>query len=117
MTEYDPSDLTRLFRTKITVCECGCWVFDRIDRYGYPSFKLNGKNLLAHRYAYKRLVGEIPAYMDLDHTCDRHRNCVNPAHLEPVPKAENARRANDRRHHGIEVEAQRREERRSSQPD
>ena len=106
MTEYDPNDLTRNFRTKITVCDgCGCWVFSRTDRYGYPSFKLNGKNLVGHRYAYTKLVGDIPDGYDLDHLCDRTRACVNPAHIEPVPKSENAVRANQRRWHGSDVRA------------
>ena len=109
MPTHSPSDLTRDFRTKITVCDCSCsagsppsacWLFARIDRYGYGSFKYRGRNLVAHRFAYQRLVGDIPDDCDLDHLCDRHRNCVNPSHLEPVSKSENARRANNRRWHG-----------------
>ena len=101
MTEsHDLNDLTRLFRTKITVCSCGCWLFSRVDRYGYGSFKLNGRNHIAHRYSFEHFCGDIPADCDLDHLCDRHRNCVNPSHLEPVSKSENARRANARRWHG-----------------
>lgn len=105
MSEYDPNDLTRLFRTKITVCDgCGCWVFARVDRYGYPSFKFNGKNVIAHRYAYTKLIGEIPEDHDLDHLCANTRACVNPAHIEPVPKTVNAERANARRWHGEETD-------------
>jgi hypothetical protein len=96
--KYNPSDLTRLFRTKITLCECGCWTFARTDRGGYSSFKLNGKNVVGHRYAYKKLVGEIPEGFDIDHLCDRHRNCVNPEHMEAVPKRVNALRANERKY-------------------
>ena len=94
---FAPDDFTRDFRTKITVCECGCWLFARTDRYGYGSFKFRGRNLVAHRFAFERAVGPIPDDCDLDHLCDRHRNCVNPSHLEPVSKSENARRANRRR--------------------
>jgi hypothetical protein len=97
---FDLNDLTRLFRTKVSVCVCGCWVFARIDRSGYSSFKHNGQNKIGHRFAYERLVGPIPDDFDIDHLCDRHRNCVNPAHMEPVSKSENARRANARRWHG-----------------
>lgn len=93
----DLATLTRLFRTKVTVCSCSCWLFDRVDRYGYSSFKYNGSNVIGHRFAYERLLGEIPAGLDLDHSCDRHRNCVNPAHLTPVTKTENSVRANARR--------------------
>ena len=100
MCSVSPSMLTREFRTKVTVCDCGCWVFDPVDRYGYGQFKFRGRNLVAHRFAYQRLVGDIDDGCDLDHLCDRHRNCVNPEHLEPVSKGENARRANQRRWHG-----------------
>lgn len=92
-----PDDLTRTVRTKITVCSCGCWLFGTTDRYGYGRFKLKGRQQRAHRYVYESLVGPIPDDCDIDHLCDRHRNCVNPEHLEPVSRSENARRANARR--------------------
>ena len=92
-----PDDLTRDFRTKVTVCDCGCWLFARIDRYGYGSFKFRSKNLIAHRFSYERLVAPIDDDMTVDHLCDRHRNCVNPAHMELVSRSENSIRANRRR--------------------
>ena len=100
--DFDLSDLTRLFRTKVTVCDCGCWLWSekRLDHAGYGQFKFNGRNMPAHRFAYERLVGPIPEGLHLDHLCDRHRNCVNPSHLEPVSPSENAIRANRRRWHG-----------------
>lgn len=109
---YDPEDLTRLLRSKIAICECDgcvaydrgpCWVFAVIDRYGYGAWKFRGKYVRAHRAVYERLVGDIPEGLDLDHLCDRHRNCVNPDHLEPVTKLTNTLRANDRRWHGLVV--------------
>lgn len=45
----------------------------------------------AHRVAYEMVVGSIPAGLDLDHLC-RNRGCVNPWHLEAVPRGENLRR-------------------------
>lgn len=45
----------------------------------------------AHRFAYEMCVGPIPAGLHLDHLC-RVRDCVAPAHLEPVTPGENVRR-------------------------
>ena len=98
-----PDDLTRDFRTKVTICDCDgckpdpCWLFARVDRYGYGSFKFRSKNLIAHRFSFERLVGPIDDDMTVDHLCDRHRNCVYPAHMELVSRSENSIRANRRR--------------------
>ena len=46
---------------------------------------------MAHRFAYELLIGPIPSGLTIDHLC-RNTGCVNPAHMEPVTRAENARR-------------------------
>ena len=71
-----------------------CWLWTRTkDTGGYGVFCLSKpyRKVPAHRFAYGLLVGPIPAGLDLDHLC-RVRNCVNPAHLEPVTRHENLRR-------------------------
>lgn len=45
----------------------------------------------AHRLAYERAKGAIPAGLQIDHLC-RVRECVNPDHLEAVSQRENIRR-------------------------
>lgn len=45
----------------------------------------------AHRFAYERSYGPIPANRDIDHLCG-NRPCVNALHLEAVAHAENVRR-------------------------
>lgn len=70
----------------------GCWLWTgsiNDDGYGttWPS-----PEKFAHRGAYHRLVGPVPAGMELDHLC-RVRACVNPDHLEPVTQALNKGRA------------------------
>ncbi len=67
-----------------------CWLWTaNIDRYGYARFNRSDK---AHRFAYERLIGPIPAGLEPDHLCATRR-CVNPAHLELVTHAENVRRS------------------------
>jgi hypothetical protein len=60
---------------------------------GYGCISITKRKVLAHRFAYELLRGEIPTGMDIDHLCST-KNCVNPAHMEPVTRRENFRRAN-----------------------
>lgn len=65
--------------------ECWIWTGRLEQNYG------NYGGRVAHRESYKRLVGEIPEGLELDHLC-RRPSCVNPLHLQPVTRAENRRR-------------------------
>lgn len=54
---------------------------------GYVQFRYDGKNGYAHRYAWERVNGPIPAGLTIDHLCEVTR-CVNVEHFalaEPVP--------------------------------
>ena len=75
-----------------------CWLWTaKQNGKGYGKFTVGRRSLgqrrdiYAHRFAYELLVGSIPDGLQLDHLC-RVRNCVNPAHLEPVTPGENTRR-------------------------
>lgn len=70
--------------------DCWIWMADRVN--GYGRFHVDGTTrVVAHRWSYEALVGEVPAGLQLDHLC-RNRSCVNPDHLEPVTDVENQRR-------------------------
>lgn len=85
------SELER-FAEKYRVDDSGCWIWTACThQFGYGEFRFRGKCARAHRVAYELLVGPIPEGLTIDHLC-RVRNCVNPAHLEPVTFAENVRR-------------------------
>jgi len=87
--------LAERFDTKVRKTE-GCWYWTgAIGTGGYGRIGTGeGKRLeQAHRVAYELYVGPIPEGLHIDHLC-RTRSCVRPDHLEPVPQAENNRRAN-----------------------
>lgn len=73
--------------------ETGCWIWTGSTHpiHGYGRFRSGPRSVQAHRFAYEAFRGEASADMECDHLC-RVRGCVNPAHLEMVPKAENIRR-------------------------
>ena len=69
----------------------GCWVWTayvRRDGYGELQLGRGPGAILSHRFAYEYFIGAIPPGLTLDHKC-RNRQCVNPAHLEPVSRREN----------------------------
>lgn len=106
------------FRFYVSQEPCACGECDGCLRWeggkngaGYGMFYLNGSKVLAHRYAWELESGEpIPAEYQVDHVRKRgcrHRDCVKYAHLEPVPLAENLRRAQvgDRAQNGEKIRA------------
>lgn len=91
---------TLLARTEVQ--PNGCW---RWTGYINPSGYGQIGHKRPHVLIYERMVGPVPAGLELDHLCHTqdsscpggkscpHRACVNPAHLEPVTGAENRLRA------------------------
>ncbi len=83
------------FLAKTRRAESGCleWTAS-VQSQGYGSFSVaRSKTKLAHRWIYEATVGPISPGLTIDHLC-RNRRCVEVAHLEPVPMAENNRRGN-----------------------
>ena len=81
------------FYDKVMPVEDGCHLWTAyVMPNGYGTFKVNGRMVLAHRFAYELAKGPIPHGLHIDHLC-RVRCCVNPHHLEAVTPRENERRA------------------------
>lgn len=95
--------------SRVVEVEGGCWEYRgrlRSDGYGViGAGGRGGRTLRTHRVAYELMVGPIPDGLQIDHLC-RNRACCNPYHLDPVPGAENSRRAGEARQlcpHGHEL--------------
>lgn len=89
---YGPPPPKPMYLAEDRGYESPCWIWQRGKTgKGYGAHSEAGRVHSAHRWVYERLPAEIPPGYDLDHLC-RVRDCVNPAHLEPVLNAENIRR-------------------------
>lgn len=89
----------RRFLAKIQADASGCWLWTGApNSKGYGCLVLRKRAWLAHRLAYVLAFGSIPDDYQVDHVwaagC-RHRNCVNPAHLEAVTASVNTRRSRE----------------------
>lgn len=79
-----------LARTEPIVGDPGCiiWTGGTISG-GYGSHRVDGRMVLAHRYAWEREHGPIPEGMEVDHIC-WERSCVNPEHLRLATRSQNS---------------------------
>ena len=67
----------------------GCVVWTgATNRKGYGVLGVNGRTVMAHRYAWERERGRIPDGAVLDHTC-WERACCNVDHLRLATPAQN----------------------------
>lgn len=78
---------------------CWLWTGAQTGQFvKYGNAKYQGRTQGAHRVAYQLVKGPIPEGFQIDHLCFVPL-CVNPDHLEAVPRDENDRRRRNRRTH------------------
>lgn len=70
-----------------------CWNWrGAVNRMGHGRFVPSGYSgrgaIMAHRWSYQSLIGDVPDGLVLDHLC-RNPSCVNPWHLDPVTQQVN----------------------------
>lgn len=83
------SDSTMLqFWTKVyPVGDCWEWAGNKND-CGYGRFKVRGKPISAHRFAFTCAHGAIPPGLECCHTCNS-RSCVKPEHMYAGTRSQN----------------------------
>jgi hypothetical protein len=74
---------------------CWPWIGFKAKRENgvYGCFGNSPNRDYAHRISYRFFIGPIPSSLTVDHLC-RNTLCVNPNHLEAVPRAVNVLRGN-----------------------
>lgn len=108
MSRFNVTALPMNMRNKIMVSfspalthGSACWEWTgavQSSGYGSTAGGRKGISALAHRMAYRHIVGEIPAGLTIDHLCF-NKICVNTDHMEVVTRAENNRRKHARQTH------------------
>ena len=82
----------KIFVESIEFSVWGCW--DRkkgVNSNGYTMMSIGGKHILAHRWSYSVLIGELVNGHVIDHLC-RNVRCANPFHLEQTTYSVNVLR-------------------------
>lgn len=74
------------------ISDCVEWE-GQVSPNGYG--RLSDGKKYAHRHAYEKVYGGIPAGSVVKHKCD-NRRCVNPEHLELGSQSSNVKEAYDR---------------------
>jgi hypothetical protein len=94
IVQCDIGSLPGHIREHVTVDPAsGCWRAVGLPHNGdgYAHIKREG----VHRWSWRYFAGVIPAGLDIDHVeawgC-RHRDCLNPGHLQPTPHRVNVLR-------------------------
>ena len=59
-----------------------CWPWQGSCKNGYGTFRVDGKDILVHRFAYALKYGQLPDDMMGTHKCN-NRSCCNWDHIKP----------------------------------
>ena len=65
-----------------------CWIWPRLNRSGYPTVSMGGRDLGVHRLVIEVKHGAPLGTQHAHHKC-ANTACVNPDHLQPVTHRDN----------------------------
>ena len=83
-----PRPLLERFMSHVQKTET-CWLWTgKKSKQGYGDLACFGTGMIASRLSYELLVGRIPRYIQVNHTCN-NPPCVNPDHLYLGTQKEN----------------------------
>lgn len=101
-------DIEERFFSHVSKQADGCWMWTASlfpDGYGQFGAGGSGNIVGAHRWAYEHFVEEVPDDLTVEHLCHTrkrlicqggptcpHRRCVNPEHMEVLPRGINGQR-------------------------
>lgn len=80
-----------LFHTRYEVSPNGCWLWRAANNGYYGAFKVSRARMMAHIFSHLAFIGDYDESYIVDHLC-MNKSCVNPDHLEAIPKSENVSR-------------------------
>lgn len=86
-------DPIKRLMSRVTKTQDSCWAWNGALVRGYGVINIDGKTEYVHRVVFAASGRKFNRSLTLDHIC-RNPRCVNPDHLEPVTRSENARRMN-----------------------
>lgn len=84
----DPEQAFNARTEPLAWTDCIVWM-GAINDDDYGQMRIDGRMILAHRYAWLREKGPIIDGLECDHVC-RNRSCVNIEHLRLATRSENS---------------------------
>ncbi|WP_182252815.1 HNH endonuclease signature motif containing protein [Microbacterium esteraromaticum] len=86
--KHNATDEERFWSKVDKAGTCWIWTAALQNTGGYGVFRINSRNMVAHRVSYMWAHGPIPKGYEVDHTCF-NRSCVKPDHLRLLTHQEN----------------------------